>query len=236
MTTTASSRSSATVPSPSHSGRYADTNGTTVSTRSIGTYESATTVVMCRARKTRVSSATLRCSPHRTNRGRRAGATPPRTRIPPRRVSVRSTSATRPVPRLTYQIQLPVTSRSSRCRSRTIPEPEPVDPEPAVAVGVVTGACRESSRGGSSRTRSRRRRGRRRRACWASWSSRTRTRRTRWPDLGLLGRRHSRAGPDEADDRDGRGRGAQQPQLPVALAGPVLTSLSGHADHSCGRA
>ena len=71
VTTSASRRSNATVPSPSQIGRYGEMNGTKASTKPIGAKPSATVVTTCRATKTIESSVRLRCRSPTANLGQR---------------------------------------------------------------------------------------------------------------------------------------------------------------------
>jgi len=58
--TSASSRSKATAPSPSHTGRYEETKGMTASVQPMGAKPSTTVVATCNATKTIAISVTLR--------------------------------------------------------------------------------------------------------------------------------------------------------------------------------
>src|SRR5262249_4944207 len=62
VTTKAMIRSSATDPSPTQKGRYAETKGMTASIHRIATYESITLVATCSAMRTTDSSDSERCS------------------------------------------------------------------------------------------------------------------------------------------------------------------------------
>ena len=103
MTAIATSRSNANVPSPSHSGRYGDTNGITPSSSVIGANPSSTLVTMWITSTTITSNETSRWTASIANRGHRAVTTRTEPTIPMTTLAVSSTSATAPVPRARYQ-------------------------------------------------------------------------------------------------------------------------------------
>ena len=104
----ASSRSNASAPRPSHSGRYVPANGITASLREIGAKRSATEVMMCSPRKTTTSSEALRCSRSTTNRGHPSARQRRTSTMPSATLIVSSNRLTAPVPRLRYHMALPL--------------------------------------------------------------------------------------------------------------------------------
>jgi len=99
---TASKRSTATVPRPSHSLRYGDVNGTKTDTQPIGAYESDTVVKTWKPMKTTAKSDTRRWMSCSAKRGQRGVPNLTDVRTPRTTVPVRRTSATTPVARVVY--------------------------------------------------------------------------------------------------------------------------------------
>ena len=116
MSGTAISKSDAIAPRPSHTGRQAETNGTTASINRIGANGSSMEVTMWTARNASARSETLRCTASNTNRGTRSVCTRRTLATPIATLIVSRTSATAPVPRGRYQSAL---GPDTACHLRT---------------------------------------------------------------------------------------------------------------------
>src|SRR5512144_2767510 len=114
-------RSTATAPRPSHTGRYAEPNGTTASIHRIGAKPSITAVATWTTTNATDSNDRFRCTRCTTNRGDSDGAHRTAFTIPSTVTDVSSTSETAPVLRVRYQTALDETAAITRPPGQATP-------------------------------------------------------------------------------------------------------------------